>query len=97
MTYAASLIKVGNSRAIIIPAKLIRQLNINENTILNLTTDSKKTICISKMGESENELVFPRIDLSKINKDALEEMMNGLVRFSAEEIDNDERLKYILR
>ena len=60
MTQAVTLTRVGNSRAVIIPAKILKSLEITENTILTLSDDNER-ITISKSGAVRPEPIFPKV------------------------------------
>ena len=90
----SSLIKVGNSRAVIIPAKTLRKLNITDDTRLNLEEESG-TIVISKQPVALENLQFPKIDI-EIYRQKAAALMEDLITIPKEDIENDERLAYIL-
>lgn len=90
----SSLIRVGNSRAVIIPAKTLRKLNITDDTKLDLEEKSG-TIVISKQPVALENLKFPKVNLSEYNE-KVEALFSELITIPQEDIDNDERLAYIL-
>lgn len=90
-----SLIRVGNSKAVIIPAKLLRKLNIDEDTELTLNEESG-AIKIAKSQVSVEKLNFPKVVLSQRNE-KVEAIFSHLVTIPQEDIDKDERLAYILQ
>lgn len=91
-----SLTRVGNSRAIIIPAKILKQIKITDNSALEMTIDEMThTISIRKTGVKENP-VFPKVKLPEISDEQMQQFMDSLYHIPQEEIDADERLKYIL-
>lgn len=89
-----SLIRVGNSKAVVIPAKILRKLNISEDTDLSLNEESG-VITISKAPVPVEKLRFPKVVLSARNE-MVESMFADLVTIPQEDIDRDERLAYIL-
>jgi len=90
-----ALTRIGNSKAVIIPAKILRKMNITENTVLELK-ESKDSIVISKTAAKKMDPVLPKVALPEILPEELEKFRNGLISFSKEEIAADERLSYIL-
>lgn len=95
MTMPVSLVKVGNSNAIIIPAKILRQMNIKETTRFELTLDESSTIHIRKMS-SPADPVFPKVSVPQVTDERLMAFMNGLVNIDPAVVENDERAAYIL-
>ena len=95
MTQAITLTRVGNSRAVIIPAKLLKSLGITENTILTLSDDDKR-ITISKSGSVRPDPVFPKVMVPEPDEQEIESFIGSLYDVPAEDIANDERLAYIL-
>lgn len=95
MTVSASLIRVGNSRAVIIPAKILKSLDITENTILELST-TDDGIRISRTEQKRKDLVLPKVIISEPDEAEINAFMSSLSIISADEISNDQRLDYIL-
>ena len=87
------LIQVGNSKALIIPAKIVRRKGYDCNTEFDIieTADGFRIV---RVEPSLDALVFPKV--SKIIVSKKIEAISGLVSFSQEELDSDMRLKYIL-
>lgn len=95
MTQTATLTRVGNSKAVIIPAKILKSLGITENTILTLSDDNGR-ISISKSGSVRPEPVLPKVRVPEPDKQEIVSFMASLYKVPADEIANDERLGYIL-
>lgn len=95
MTQAITLTRIGNSKAVIIPAKILKSLKITENTILNLSDDNE-CITISRSGSVRAEPIFPKVKLSEPTGQEIDAFMASLYAVPAEDIANDERLAYIL-
>lgn len=87
---AHSLIQVGNSKAIIIPAKIIHRKKYTDQTEFDIveTDDGIRLI------HRKEALDFPKIN--KIQPSPVVHSLMGSVSFSPEEIEEDERLKDIL-
>lgn len=90
-----SLVKVGNSRAIIIPAKVLKNLDIDGNTSLEMSVGDDSTIRIRK-SSSPVALVFPKVSVPEITASEKDAFFAELNTFTPEEIETDERLAYIL-
>lgn len=95
MTTSVSLIRVGNSNAIIIPAKILKQLNVKETTRFEMTLDESSTIHIRKKS-SPGDPVFPKVAVKKMTDESLMAFMDGLATLDPVVIENDERAAYIL-
>lgn len=95
MTVPVSLVKVGNSNAIIIPSKILKQMNIKDNTRFELSLEEDMTLQIRKV-QSADKLVFPKVHLPEISEEEMNSFLNDLTPVSREDIENDERLAYIL-
>lgn len=89
-----SVIRVGNSKAVIIPAKVLHKLNIQEGTELTCDVEDG-AIKLSKAPVALEELHFPKVQLKEHNDD-IEKIQANRISFTKEEIENDERLAYIL-
>jgi len=95
MTMPVSLIKVGNSNAIIIPSKILKQMNLKDSTKFELTLESDSLIQIRKVS-SKSDPVFPKIEIPKVSTKEINEFFDGLMVIEPSESDRDERLAYIL-
>jgi len=95
MTVPISLVKVGNSQAFIIPAKILKRMNVREKSTFELSFGGNSVLEIRKK-DSEENLVFPKVAVPELTKEDMDTFMDGLVPISAEEIEKDERLAYIL-
>ena len=95
MTQAITLTRIGNSKAVIIPAKILKSLKITENTILNLSDDNE-CITISKSGSVRPDPVLPKVKFPELTGQEIDSFMASLYNVPAEDIANDERLAYIL-
>ena len=87
------LIQVGNSKALVIPARLLRNKGYDSHTEFDIieTADGFKVV---RLMPSLDGLVFP-----KVPKPAISENIKAIckaVSFEPEDINSDERLKYIL-
>lgn len=87
--------RVGNSRAVIIPVKILKSLGITENTILNLSDDNER-ITISKSGSVRPEPILPKVMVPEPDEQEIETFIASLYKVPAEDIVNDERLAHIL-
>jgi len=95
MTMSVSLVKVGNSNAIIIPSKVLKQMSIKDNTKFELTLESDSLIKIRKVS-SMLDPVFPKIELPKVTTKDMKAFFDDLMVIDSTECDEDERLAYIL-
>ena len=86
---------MGNSRALIIPAKMLKALSITENSLLNVTEDGGR-IVISKAGACRPVPVFPKVRVPELSEDKIETFLSSLYHVPVEDMENDERLGYIL-
>lgn len=85
-----NLIQIGNSKAIIIPAKLIRKRGYDANTEFTIieTEDGLKLV-------HKKALAFPRLSARPALSDEVRSLC-GVVSFSQKELEEDDRLKYLL-
>ena len=81
-----TLVQIGNSKAIIIPARMIKRKNYDSNT-----NDGFRIVHKHPSLES---LEFPKAENPMISSKI--KGLKGVAKFSADEIEQDERLKYIL-
>ena len=90
---AHNLIQVGNSSAIIIPARIIKKRNYTAKTEFDIVEVSDGIKLVQKTTPLEN-LIFPKIARPVISEEI--KAISGKVKLSQEDIDKDERLQYIL-
>lgn len=95
MTMPVSLVKVGNSNAIIIPSKILKQMGLKENTKFELTLESDSLIQIRKVS-SRLDPVFPKIKIPKVTTQDMKLFFDDLMVIGSSERNEDERLAYIL-
>lgn len=88
-----TLIQVGNSKALIIPAKIIKKKNYDLNTEFDII-ETKDGFNIVHKKNSIDSMKFPKVSKPKISKEI--NAISGVAEFTPEEIQADERLKYIL-
>ncbi len=86
-------IQVGNSKALIIPAKMVRRRGYDCNTEFDIIETSDGFKVVHKL-PSLSSLTFPKV--SKISVSEKVRNLSGIVSFSEEEVLSDERLKYLL-
>jgi antitoxin component of MazEF toxin-antitoxin module len=90
---AHSLIQVGNSKAIIIPARIIKKRKYDNDTQFDIV-ETAEGLRIVQVQKTLDTLSFPKV--SKPVLSAKVKNLHNAVVISAEEIESDERLKYIL-
>jgi len=95
MTVSVSLVKVGNSNAFIIPAKILKKMNLKNNSRFELSLEDDSSLRIRKIS-SRDEVVFPKVKIPAITEQEMEQLVEKLVVVDKERIKNDERLSYIL-
>jgi len=95
MTMPVSLIKVGNSNAIIIPSKVLKQMNLKENAKFELSLEEDSSIRIRKIS-SMSDPVFPKIAVPKLSARDRKKFFDSLIVVDPSECYEDERLAYIL-
>lgn len=95
MTMPVSLVKVGNSNAIIIPSKILKQMNLRGNTKFELSLEADSTIMIKQL-RSNSVPAFPKIDLPEVTKSDMRDFFEDLMVPDLVETKEDERLAYIL-
>lgn len=90
---AHTLIQVGNSKALIIPARLLKKRGYDSATEFDIleTPDGFRIVRKAPVLEA---LAFPRVERPALS--ARVKGLRGLVSFTPEELEEDERLKYIL-
>jgi antitoxin component of MazEF toxin-antitoxin module len=87
------LIPVGNSNAIIIPARIIKKHRFTSATEFDIIELNDGIKLVPKRKGLE-DLVFPKIKKSELSKVKLD--LGPRIAISQEEIQSDDRLKYIL-
>ena len=87
------LIPVGGSNAIIIPARIIKKHGFTSATEFDIIEVSDGIKIVPKR-KTLDDLVFPKVKRSELEK--IELNFGPRIQISQEEIDADERLKYIL-
>ena len=90
---AHTLIQVGNSNAIIIPARIIKKRNYTSETEFDILETNDGLRLVQKNPGVE-QLPFPKAARPEPS-DKIKSLC-GAVRLTPEEIENDERLQYIL-
>lgn len=88
-----TLIQVGNSNAIIIPARIIKKRKYTLKTEFDIIETSDGIKLVHKP-QTLDSIEFPKVPRPVISDEI--KALNSVVRFSEEEIENDERLQYIL-
>lgn len=88
-----TLVQIGNSKAIIIPARMIKRRNYDSKTEFEIIETNDGFRIVHKQPSHES-LKFPKATKPAIS--AKIKGLNGVAKFSADEIEQDERLKYIL-
>lgn len=88
-----TLIQIGNSKALIIPSKIIRKKKYDTSTQFDIVETSDGFRIIQKQPGLES-LDFPKAGKQQISDKI--KSLQGTVSFSDKEIEQDERLKYIL-
>ena len=88
-----TLVQIGNSKAIIIPARMIKRRNYDSNTEFDIIETNDGFRIVHKHPSLES-LKFPKAENPMISSKI--KGLKGVAKFSADEIEQDERLKYIL-
>ncbi len=90
---AHTLVQIGNSKALIIPAKIIKAKKYDSKTEFDIieTNDGFRII---RKHRSLDSLEFPKVSRPAISQKVRNLM--GAVKFTPAELDQDERLSYIL-
>lgn len=88
-----TLIQVGNSNAIVIPARIIKKRKYTAKTEFDIieTSDGIKLVHKPRTLEA---IAFPKVARPAISGKV--KSLNNVVRLSEDEIKEDERLQYIL-
>ena len=87
------LIPVGNSNAVIIPAHIIMKHRFTSATEFDIVEVSDGIKLVPKI-RSLDELCFPKVKRPELSETV--QRLKGAVKFSQEELEQDDRLKYIL-
>lgn len=90
---AHTLIQIGNSKALIIPAKIIRKKSYDNKTEFNII-ETNNGFRIEEKHPALESLDFPKASRPALS--ATLKRISGIARFSQEEIEHDDKLKYIL-
>ena len=88
-----TLIQIGNSKALIIPARIIRKKNYDSKTEFDIVETNDGFRIVHKKPTLES-LDFPRAPRPSIS--ARVGGLRGIVQFAPDELEQDDRLKYIL-
>jgi len=84
-----TFIRVGNSRALTVPARIIKQSGFDDNTTFEF--EHRGSSFIFKATP-----LFPKIKLSEHLSERMQNLIDSQVRYTKEEIENDPRLKAII-
>lgn len=90
---AHKLIPVGNSNAIIIPARIIKKHRFTSATEFDIVEVSDGIKLVPR-NRALDELCFPKVRRPELSETV--RSLKGSVKFSPEELEQDDRLKYIL-
>ena len=88
-----TLVQIGNSKAIIIPARMIKRRNYDGKTEFDIIETNDGFRIVHKQPSLES-LEFPKAEKPMISSKI--KGLKGVAKFRADEIEQDERLKYIL-
>ena len=88
-----TLIQIGNSKALIIPAKIIKKKNYDSTTEFNIIETNDGFRIVQKRPAIES-MSFPKARSPKLS--ATVKRLCGSVKFTPEEVEQDDRLKYII-
>ena len=90
---AHTLVQIGNSKALIIPARIIRAKKYDSRTEFDIIETNDGFRIVQKHRPIES-LEFPKVASTAISPKVRKLM--GAVKFTPEEVEQDERLAYIL-
>lgn len=90
---AHTLVQIGNSKALIIPAKIIRAKKFDNKTEFDII-ETNDGFRIVQRHRSLETLEFPKVASAAISPKVRKLM--GAVKFTPEEVEQDKRLAYIL-
>lgn len=88
-----TLIQIGNSKALIIPAKIIRKKNYGSKTEFDIV-ETNDGFRIVHRRPAVDSLDFPKVPRPTVS--AKVKGLRGVVHFTHEEVEQDDRLKHIL-
>ena len=89
-----TVIQVGNSKALIIPAKIVRKKGFNSHTRFDII-ETEAGFNVVALPSSIDQMEFPRVEKPVVSEKV--KSLTGLVKFSSEEIEADDRLKHLLQ
>lgn len=88
-----NLIQIGNSKALIIPAKIVKKRNYDQHTEFDIIETNDGFRIVHKL-PSTDALEFP-----KVARPTVSARLKGIIsaaKLSLEDIDSDDKLKYLL-
>ncbi len=88
-----TLVQIGNSKALIIPAKIIRARKYDNNTEFDIFETNDGFRIVHKQ-RSLDTLEFPKVSRPVVSNRV--KNLLGAVKFTPEELEKDEKLAYIL-
>ncbi len=88
-----TLVQIGNSKALIIPAKIIRAKKYDCKTEFDII-ETNDGFRIVQKHQSLDSLEFPKVSRPAVSRKI--KNLTGAVSFTPEQIEQDERLEYIL-
>lgn len=88
-----TLVQIGNSKALIIPARIIKRRNYDNKTEFDIIETNDGFRIVQKKSGIES-LEFPKVAKPSISEKI--KSLKNVARFTDDEIEQDERLKYIL-
>ncbi len=90
---AHTLVQIGNSKALIIPAKILRAKNYDSKTEFDIIETNDGFRIVHKQ-RSLDSLEFPKLARPVVSQRV--KKLTGVVRFTDRQLEEDERLAYIL-
>lgn len=88
-----TLVQIGNSKALIIPAKIIKAKKYDCKTEFDII-ETNDGFRIVRRYPSLESLEFPKLSRPSISRKV--KNITGVVKFTPEQLAGDERLEYIL-
>lgn len=88
-----TLIQIGNSKALIIPARIVKRRKYDSKTEFDIIETAEGLRIVSKPQTLES-LEFPKAQKPEISSKI--RTLRNTVQLSADELEQDDRLKYIL-